>query len=75
MAGHDYEPTSPRKRLGVHAWLMHCRFVGDDLSTCVIAVPALTVRAFEVAWVSRGRIDVRLAEKAGCLDEREGELT
>jgi len=54
---------------------MHCGFVGDDLSMCVIAVPALAVRAFEVAWVSWGRIDVRLAEKAGCLDEREGELT
>ena len=70
----DYELTSPRKRLGVQAWFMHRRFVGADLPTCIVAVPALAVRTFEVTWVSRGRVDVRLAEKTGCLYEREREL-
>jgi hypothetical protein len=53
---------------------MHRGFVRGDLPTCVIAVPALAVRTFEVARVSWGRIEVRLAEEAGRLDEWEREL-
>jgi len=53
---------------------VHRRFVGGDLSTCVITVPALAVRAFEIARVSWGRVYLRLAEKTGRLDEREREL-
>ena len=66
--------TSLGKRFGIQAWLVHCGFIGGDFSTCVITVPALTMRAFEVAWVSRGRVYLRLTEKTGCLDEREREV-
>lgn len=37
-------------------------------------VPALTVGTSKVAWVSWLRVDVRLAEKTGGLDEREREM-
>jgi len=70
----DGELTSPRKRLGVQPWLVHRGFVRGDLPSCVIPVPALTVRTSEVAWVPWLRGNVRLAEKTGCLDEREREL-
>jgi len=67
--------TSFGKRLDVHAWVMHRGLIGGDLPMCVITIPALTMRAFEVAWVSWWRINVRMAEKAGCLNEREREVS
>jgi hypothetical protein len=67
--------TSLRKGVGVQALFMHCGIVGGDLTTCIVTVPALAVRTFEVAWVPRWRIDVRLTEKTGSLDEGERELS
>lgn len=40
----------------------------------VITVPALTVRTFEVAWVPWWRVDMRLTEETGGLNEREREM-
>lgn len=67
----DEQRTSLSERLDVQGLLVHCRFVGGDFTTCIITVPALTVRTFEVAWVLWWGVDVRLTEKTGCLDERE----
>ena len=68
------EVTSLSKRLGVQAFLMHCGLVGGDFTGCIITVPALTVTTSEVAWISWWRVDVRVTEETGGLDDREREL-
>lgn len=44
--------TSFGKRTCVHALVVHCRFVGDNFATGVIAVPATALRTAKRARIS-----------------------